>query len=464
MKKFYTVFIVCCLLVCLIPFAAMTVRPTTQSTENRMLSAFPSPVNREGGLNLNFFREFETYFSEHFAFRNELVYADSFIQSGVFHSSASERVIVGSEDWLYYASTLPDYLGSDRMSARELYNTAHNLALTDAFVRRAGSEMLIAVPPNKNTLYGEHMPYYASLIVDPVHSMDALTPLLREQGLRYADLAALFRAEGETLYLKRDSHWNNRGALLAYDLMMDTLGLAHEDYRDAPATRSFDQQGDLSRMLYTLYGDPGPDYHYSSLQPYERLDGGTAPDDPWIETSGAEGHGSLLMFRDSFGNTLLPFFAGAFEQARFTREAPYGLESLMAVHRPDVVILEKVERNLRDFIREPPIFSALEANEARDAAESPAACSIRREISPNDPGYTMLRGEVAAEALRERTDILVELNGCVYEAFHIGENGFLLYLRRELTADPSTPVRVLTRDGGELLCVWSGQLGEEGGA
>ena len=464
MKKFYIVFIVCCLLVCAIPLAAMTVRPTTQSTENRTLSAFPSAVGKEGKLNLDFFREFETWFSEHFAFRNELVYADSMIQSGLFHSSSSERVIVGSEDWLYYASTLPDYLGSERLSERELYNAAHNLALTDAFVRRAGGELLIAVPPNKNTLYGEHMPYYDSLIVDPMHSMDALAPLLREQGLRYADLAELFRAEDETLYLKRDSHWNNRGALLAYDRMMDTLGLPHEDYQDAAATRGFDQQGDLSRMLYTLYGEPGPDYHYEGLQPYARLDSGEAPDDPWIETEGAEGRGTLLMFRDSFGNTLLPFFAGAFEHAWFTREAPYGLESLMAAHQPDVVILEKVERNLRDFIREPPIFSALEEKPVRNAADSPAACSVRRETSVNDPGYVILRGELAPEALGVRSDILVEVNGRVYQAFHIDENGFLLYPRRELLSGSSAALRVLTRDGGELRCVWSGQLGEEAGA
>lgn len=464
MKKFYTVFIVCCLLVCVIPLAAMSVRPTTESTENRTLSSFPSAVNREGKLNLEFFREFETWFSEHFAFRNELVYADSFLQSELFHSSSSERVIVGSEDWLYYASTLPDYLGADRLSARELYNVAHNLALTDAYVRRAGSELLIAFPPNKNTLYGEHMPYYDSLIVDPLHSIDALAPLLREQGLRYADLAELFRAEDETLYLKRDSHWNNRGALLAYDRMMDTLGLPHEDYRDAAVTRSFDQQGDLSRMLYTLYGKAGPDYHYETLQPYTRLDGGEAADDPWIETVSEKGRGTLLMFRDSFGNTLLPFFAGAFEQAWFTREAPYGLESLMAAHQPDVVILEKVERNLEDFIREPPIFSALEAESAPSAADSPADCGIRREASVNDPGYVILRGELAQSALQERTDILVELNGRVYEAFHIGENGFLLYLRRELTVDPAAPLRVLTRDDGLVRCVWSGQLGEGVGA
>ena len=58
MKKFYIVFIVCCLLVCAIPLAAMTVRPTTQSTENRTLSAFPSAVTRAGSLNLSFFKEF----------------------------------------------------------------------------------------------------------------------------------------------------------------------------------------------------------------------------------------------------------------------------------------------------------------------------------------------------------------------------------------------------------------------
>ncbi len=367
MRRSYTIFIICCMLVCAIPLAAMAVRPTTQSTENRVLSSLPSFLDENGRPNLDFFRGLEQYFNEHFAFRNELVCADSLIQSRVFQSSASERVIVGREDWLFYSSTLPDYLGTEPLSDRELCNIAHNLALTDAAVRGAGGRLLIAFPPNKNTLYGEYMPYYDSLIVDPVHGIDRLAPLLRQRGLLYADLAALFRAEDETLYLKRDSHWNNRGALLAYDRIMDLLELPHEDYSGAAVERSFDRQGDLSAMLYTLYGRPSPDYHYSPMQPFERLDGGTAADDPWIETTGVEGRGSLLMFRDSFGNTLLPFFAGAFERAWFTRETPYGLETLLTAHHPQIVILEKVERNLRDFIDEPPILSAPETDPVRDS-------------------------------------------------------------------------------------------------
>ncbi len=458
MKHFSRLFLICCLSVCLVPFAAMAVRPTTESTENRVLSSFPSL--RDGdGPNLAFFREFEQYFNEHFAFRNELVCADSVIQAEVFGVSASERVVVGSDGWLYYASTLPDYLGTERMSERELFNTARNLAIADSFVRQSGARLLLAFPPNKNTLYGEHMPYYDSLVADGTHSIDALSPLLAEKGLCYADLAALFRGEEEVYYLKRDSHWNNRGALLAYNRMMDALALPHEDYADAAVTRAFDQPGDLGRMLYTLYAPPGPDYHYEPLQPYERLDGGTAADDAWIETRGAEGRGSLLMFRDSFGNTLYPFFAGAFAEARFTREAPYALETLVNESRPELVIFEKVERNLRDFLTEPPILSAPETRLDGTPAESPCACRFTLSALDYDPRYLVLRGELDGGALDARTELLVELEGRVYEAYQLGENGFLIYLRRE-PPEAEAALRVLARDEGALRCLWSGTAGE----
>ena len=62
--------------------------------------------------------------------------------------------------------------------------------------------------------------------------------LLQEQGVYYADLLSLFRNDNEVLYLKRDSHWNGKGALAAYNCIMDTLEYAHKNYEDAPVTRS----------------------------------------------------------------------------------------------------------------------------------------------------------------------------------------------------------------------------------
>ena len=192
MKKWPIVFITICLAVCFLPFVGMAAWPTTVTTENRTLSSFPQLQGKEGGLNLKFFSEFETWFHEHFAFRNQLVYADARIQGDIFRVSGVDGVVYGKDDWLYYSSTLSDYLGGQPLSPREVYNVAHNLELTKDYVEARGCRFLLTVPPNKNTLYGENMPYYDSLIVTKEHAIDKLTPLLEEKGIPYADLFALF--------------------------------------------------------------------------------------------------------------------------------------------------------------------------------------------------------------------------------------------------------------------------------
>ena len=58
--------------VCVIPAAAMPFADTEQTSENRVLSAMPSLLKEDGSLNKNWGTEFESYFSDHFAFRQNM--------------------------------------------------------------------------------------------------------------------------------------------------------------------------------------------------------------------------------------------------------------------------------------------------------------------------------------------------------------------------------------------------------
>jgi len=455
MKKRSLIFILACMAVCLTPLLGMLFRPTTVSTENRALADFPSLIETDGGLNLDFLPGVERCFNDRFAFKNELVYADSRLLGELFGVSGVDRVIYGTDGWLYYASTLDDYLGLDRMSGRELFNTAHNLALVSRYVQARGGDFLLTIPPNKNTLYGEHMPAYAAYVVDPTHDADRLAPLLRELGVPYADLFTLFRNEEESVYLKRDSHWNERGALLAYNCMLDSLGYPHDDYAGVPVRRVVDEDGDLNRMLYTFYGKKSANYHYDIPQSYRFSGTGADVEDAWLVTEGA-GSASLLMFRDSFGNTLIPLLANQFETAWFTRETPYGLEPLMDRLSPTVVIFEKVERNLAEFITLPPILSAPEAALAQPETTLDTPLPVTVEPLEYDSGYVCVGGEIPEELLGDRTEIFVRIGGRTYEAFHIGENGFLIYLKNHLRLEGTDDITILLRDGEGVRALRTG--------
>lgn len=437
MKKTSIVFIIFCMAACLIPLAGMTVRPTTESTENRRMSEFPSAIEEDGSLNKELFSEFNTYFNEHFAFRNELLYADAKIQGDIFGVSAVDSVIFGNDGWLYYRSTLDDYLGTVPLSDRELYCIRQNLEIARDYTEKHGSSFLLAVPPNKNTLYGENMPYYDSVKTGAAHNIDRLLPLLTESGIPYADLSDMFRSETETLYLKRDSHWNAKGALMAYNRIMDELGIDHDNYADSTVTRAKDEDGDLNRMLYTFYGEKELNYHYDIGQEYSYVTDTGSVEDAWIETECPDVQGTLLMFRDSFSNTLLPLFANQFSTAWFTKEGQYRLEKLLDEHSPDTVIFEKVERNLRDYLLTPPILTAPEEEITFDDSRK-SDTSVSAEPFEFDINYCVVSGNVDPDFISDTTDVYVWINGKTYRAYLTGETDFTAFFKRDMLPDEDT--------------------------
>ena len=197
-----------------------------------------------------------------------------------------------------------------------------------------------------------------------------------------------------------DSHWTETGAILAYNALMDAAGAAHATYEDVTPVITADYYGDLSEMLYPSGMYPEEYEHYltapsfayltaessgiSYLMEYrterdtDRLKGeseDTASGVPAAEVEDAsllveqdtvvtfnpEGSGSLYMFRDSFGNSLLPYMADTFESAVFSKIVPWDLTS-DEVLSADVIIMEKVERHLPTLSGIAPIMAALEQN------------------------------------------------------------------------------------------------------
>lgn len=222
--------------------------------------------------------------------------------------------------------------------------------------------------------------------------------------------------------------------------------------------RAASEQGnDLNRMLYTFYGEKELDYRYAIQQNYAYTDGGESVEDVWIGTEGGSGNGTLLMFRDSFGNTLIPLIAGQFQEAWFTKESPYGLAALMGQCRPDTVVFEKVGRNLAEFLNMPPIIPA-PGTDAPQAAE-PVESNTTISIGPLefDFNYYKISGEVDSAFLGEETNIVIQVGGSYYKAYHTGSNGYVAYMEKENM--PAAPVElgVLTEDQGAYRTVQTKQ-------
>lgn len=452
-KKICLGYLVCVLVLLVLPFAAMSVAPTMETTENKELVEFPHLLE-DGKWNAQFLSDMGAYFEDHFAFRQEMVTVNARIRSGIFQTSAEEKVIDGKNGWLYYNGTLDDYQGTNLLSDRSLFNIAHNLSMMQGMTEAMGAQFYYTIAPNKNTLYSENMPYYDC--EGEESNLENLIPYLEEEQVHYIDLKNIFADEEEVLYLERDSHWNNKGAVLAYNTLLDAMGKAHDDYSDVPFEPRNDYIGDLNEMLFPVGATPEQNYYYLKEDTYEYVNEADDVEDDLIEALNPEGEGSVLVYRDSFGNTLFPLFANEFSETYFTKLVPYSLSDV-SEYQPDYVLVERVERRIASVIEDPPIMQGpMVMINSEQSVETDTTIELEESGS-----YLVIHGTIDPQYLETKSRIFVSIypsgqpDEKAYEAFGVltdpdnqEENcdcGYQLYLMKQnIPTDTDYDIEIIT--------------------
>ena len=467
MKKGKLIYCILFFAICLCPSLGMLVTKQETSSENRQLSEFPSPKTEEGKINVEWLSQAGDYFQEHFAFRNELVTGNALLHGRLLETSTADGVIQGKNGWLYYKDSLDDYLGQDLLSDRSLFNIAHMLSMTQQALEEKGVNFLFTIAPNKNSLYGDNMPYYDKLKVSDQTNRENLESWLTTEKVAYADLYQALMEEDEVLYHARDSHWNNKGAALAADVLMDALGKEHDSYEGESYTVRRDYTGDLDTMLYPLASTADDEIYYDKETTYATVEEIQSNFDPRITTVNPVKEGSLVMYRDSFGNALLPYMADAYANAYFSRGIPYQLMDV-ETHSADTVIIERAERFLPEMSQFPPVLTAKEISLTEDQELQGSDGAVDVKIKPQ--GMTaQLSGRIKEGLLDTDSRIYLTVNGSVYEAFpmdvkvgeNLDDNGFCLYLPSELVAADGNDVEILIEKDNKIYNIYQNNIKED---
>jgi len=228
--------------------------------------------------------------------------------------SGSDQVLLGKDGFLFFSETLPDYLGE----SVDIEAISKEVKAYSDDLKQSGIGFTFVCAPNKNTIYPEHMPYYT---LAGENSLPLLNERLREMGVHVADAYdALIKNKPEGLtYHRTDSHWNAAGALLVYRELMNSLGAPHEDYADAPRTKTV-SRGDLIRLYRPLAVDLVMDYSSEIKRDYETVGLMRSLSDMRIETLSHANELNLLVLRDSFGEALFPYLANNVGRMVFSRQ------------------------------------------------------------------------------------------------------------------------------------------------
>lgn len=334
MKK--RVFLFCALGILLSLSLGTAIFGTSGARANEVQAKFPTKFSD------SVLGQIAAWFDSRFFLRQELISAHADVNA-LLQSSGSTEVILGKDGWLFFGQEQADFSGAAPMTDEELAAAAKTLAdLRDACAER-GMDFVFLCAPNKSTVYPEQMGHPGT---GALHDYQRLYALLNEMGIKTVDILPRFREADAQLYFAHDSHWNSRGAALAADLLLEALGMESRYAVDSfPAEAP--HTGDLYEMLYPGRADAETDPQFGGQLSYDfRESSGTKPDSITIRTQG-QGTKSLLMYRDSFGNSLYPFLADAFGTACFSRATAYDPDKEPA----DVMVIELVERNLKNLIQ-----------------------------------------------------------------------------------------------------------------
>ena len=339
---------------------------TPTPNENRLPAAFPKFRASLAGIH-DYVAGTEAYFGDHFGFRNRLIHWERQWKWQFFHDARAMITIIGKDGWLYFSDgrTVDDIRGTHPFSDAELDAWRTLLTGRRDWLAKRGIRYLFVLPPDKHTIYSEHLPDWLQQPGRHGRRVDQFLAHMRSHSdVPVLDLReALFDAKmKEAIYEQTDSHWNDAGAFAAYQRIVrevSALGIpatavARANFHD---TRTDEPGGDLAVMLglenrliekqRTLL---------TALPPLLPLD---SPADPnlipkkWVPGTEPRvsvypsASGKVVMFRDSFGIALTKFFGYSFNRVVYVWQEHWD-KPFIERERPDIVIDELLERILID--------------------------------------------------------------------------------------------------------------------
>lgn len=405
----YRCFIAAILLISIcIPVGTLLFGPSS-SGANEQLAKPPVLIKKDGSLNDMFLSDAMQWFSDHAFLRQEFISLNNLLSAKLLQTSGADSVILGRGGWLYFADTLPDYTGGGLMAEKEIFAVANNLQLMNEYVTGKGGKFLFVPVPNKNSLYPVNMPpaYTQSDSSNALRLLEKLNTLQ----VPYSDLYAAFGQEEEILYFAHDSHWNSKGAALGADVINKGFGV-DSSYYTAAFSKTVPHAGDLYQMLYPAFKDSEKNPVYGGTLDFDYTGNGKAPDSILLKTAG-KGSGTLLAYRDSFGNLLYPYLADTYGDATFSRSVVYDLTP-----EAEYVLVEIVERNLEYLITNVPIMES-PVRQITLPDTSSGTISVKATNYKVPEGYVQLRGQLDIDGR-----IYVICGGNSYEAFLLKDNNF----------------------------------------
>jgi len=291
----------------------------------------------------------------------------------------NEKVMVGSAGWLYLRRDRNDILaqhtGKLRFEPEQLTAWRQVLAGRVKESEDRGAAWACLVAPDKESVYPEHLPTKIVPVERrPVHEF---LDVAAEAGAPVSYPLEQLRAAKRDfdVYPKVDTHWNYRGAYIAYRVLCDEL-------LDRGVELSVLEEDDVEWVERETKGDLG-----SKISPEPIVGTTIAPrlrrprsrqvadnevvNHGWVLSfEGSEPGLSCVVFGESFTHFMLPFLKESFQRMVFVHTSMF-VPEILDHERADVIVSLPTERFLIQVPNDANAIAELRATALRKGGTLP---------------------------------------------------------------------------------------------
>jgi alginate O-acetyltransferase complex protein AlgJ len=310
--------------------------------------------------------ELQRYFNTHFPFRASLMHLNAWLKVRVAGVSSSEKVVIGDEGWLFFAggSITDSYRKTRPFTDEQLATWSSLLVRRRDRLRQQHIPYLFVVAPNPQTIYGEHMPRSLWQLDGPSRLDQLLLFVRSHTDVDILDLRPALKAakdQGERVYYKTDTHWNQLGGFVAYEQISGWMAAQFPNWRSRTMS-DFSLAEIPNWSSWLSYALGAPDWFQETrfelrprtspavirdghLQGFDEIEDAIGIR-PRVVCESPEGEvGEAVVFRDSYFAAPGQFLPSHFRKTVLVWSHDVDWQ-LIAREHPNVVVQEMVERDL----------------------------------------------------------------------------------------------------------------------
>ncbi len=328
-----------------------------QIYENRAQDTFP----KFSFMNiLDFCTNLDAYYTKNFPFRPMVIQFHQYIGDNLGRVEMEESIRGTIPNWYYFEREIPDFIGTNQFTREEISRLIQNLTRIQQYFRKRNIGFLILIPPNKMQVYPDFLP---SELKKRQSAKTRCSELVRNLNPSFSDPPILYLAESLArhkekdvlLYYPNDTHWNMFGAYVAFSQFAHMIdpALKMPSPEDMPWRIEPVRFGDLGRAQFPYYA-LFPDKNGTEIMTTCDIQLWFSPERhvQHFLNPAAPSSKKLILFHDSFFVSIQPYFKFFFREIHLYANLQPDYRKI-AEEKPDMVIIELVERNIQGLLKMP---------------------------------------------------------------------------------------------------------------